>query len=90
MFTEDGGVLHFNTPKVQAAVGANTYAARRSRLFRVGLEHSAPEAFSKGNAQCGWRRCFSAIPLPWVKRSWVLKPVVDNDHPRRAATSAPC
>ncbi|CAK9018360.1 Transcription factor BTF3 (Nascent polypeptide-associated complex subunit beta) (NAC-beta) (RNA polymerase B transcription factor 3) [Durusdinium trenchii] len=25
MFTEDGGVLHFNTPKVQAAVGANTY-----------------------------------------------------------------
>ena len=26
MFTEDGGVLHFNTPKVQAAVGANTYA----------------------------------------------------------------
>eukprot|EP00438_Fugacium_kawagutii_P002254 Skav227470 [mRNA] locus=scaffold2491:374871:379273:+ [translate_table: standard] len=25
MFMEDGGVLHFNTPKVQAAVGANTY-----------------------------------------------------------------
>ena len=29
MFTEDGGVLHFNTPKVQAAVGANTYASQR-------------------------------------------------------------
>ena len=31
MFTEDGSVLHFNAPKVQAAVGANTYARGLSR-----------------------------------------------------------
>ena len=47
MFTEDGGVLHFNAPKVQAAVGANTYArspvepCSRGRLGLAGSDESS-------------------------------------------------
>ena len=38
MFKEDGEVLHFASPKVQASVGANTYAPRRkTTIFVVDL-----------------------------------------------------
>ena len=54
MFTADGGVLHFNAPKVQAAVGANTYAAsagcgRAAGLVPMGRETGHSSRRKRGN-----------------------------------------